>query len=415
MAVALKGRKLGPWPLGRDRVHADDPAHAVYRGSKERAPRLLQAVNMRLDAAGVPWRRPGLTELVAAASGLGLYAEAGLVLLQDGGTIKLVDTQTLGASDLITGLSASLPVRFHAHDGQVFWTNGVAWGRIEADGTATNWGMAVPPTPTLGTTAGGLPAGRVGVTCVYLDGNGVMSGAPESAWIDVNGAQDVTVDLTVNDASAEYVRVYATYANGPRPVQVAQVAAGALPVTLSELHTAGEVLKTQHLEGPVAGIEGLSSWGGYLLWWKGAFLAHSAGNSPHLFDLRTAVWEQDYPIVAAAGVGNAAEGACWVATERGMYRYSGTPGKDGFRRKPMDSRRYAKGFAVVDAEKLAGLQNVSGRVALFVSEDALAICTEDGQLLHPMQGRERWEVAGKRASIAYCEDGKFNEILVNLE
>ncbi len=415
--MALNPVKIGPWPIGIDTFH-DDYTHQAFQPGGEEPDRLIEAENVALDGRGNVFRRDGLTDRADVTAGKIVFGGVGLLIAQDGGTIEKVDTSTWAETNLRTGLSASASVYFHELAGKIFYANDTVGGIITAAGAATNWGMAVPPTPTLTEVAGDLPAGRYRVCCALIDGNGVMSGAPAAASVTLDGTKDIQVSFgSAIDSNATHVRVYASYTDSPGMWFVAQVAVGSMPYTITDVYdgatNSAEPLRTQFLQGPPTGIEGISSWGGFLFLWKGKYVIHSVGNFHHLFDFRTAHMKQTYDVQAVAGIDG---GPLWVATTGGMVRYTGSPGADNFQRKVADNRAYAAGFALMDGSKIDGLGDVDGRVALFASEDGLAIGLPDGSLQHPNRNRIRWtDVNSKTATFTYNEQDNFNQILVTLE
>lgn len=412
--MALNPVQIGPFPQGVDTYH--EPTHQVFQpGRRGQFPRLRSAINVDLDEAGNVERRDGVTERVVSVAGKTVFSGAGLLLFQDEGNIKSVNTSTWVASNVVTGLSDSVTVQFHDLAGKVFYTNGTVNGIITAAGAGTNWGMTVPPQATLNTTVGGLPEGRYRVACTLLDANGVMSGAPKAKVIDVDGAEDITVTISPIDSNATHVRIYASYANTPDMWMCKQVAVGALPATLSAVLTgsenSSEPLRTQFLQGPISGFEGLASWGGMILSWKGKYVVRSQGNRHHLFDLRRGVWKQPYDVQAVSGI---EDGPCYVALTKGMIRYSGQPGRENFQRKQLDGRKYAAGAKTVWGDELNGLDGVAGRVALFASENGLAIGLPNGNVVHPMKDLVSWDVSGMTATFAFRKKGNLNQIVVTL-
>ena len=115
--------QLGPWVAGQDTFH--DPGHPVFQAGARGGARLVAASNVDVDDAGSYARRAGTTERVtASAAGLSVFSGAGLLLMQDGGSILLVDPSDWSTSELVTGLTADAKIIWHEHAGQVFWTNG---------------------------------------------------------------------------------------------------------------------------------------------------------------------------------------------------------------------------------------------------------------------------------------------------
>lgn len=413
---------LSKFPLGEDSKHTpkDDPFQLPIPDAlfpQDGIPRLTEAKNVDIDDFGRCKRRKGLTVVDAVStSGKNVFSGADLLLEQDGGTINSINISTEAVTPLVTSLSTSAKVLFHEHDGQVFWTNGISWGRVESDATAYNWGLAVPPSPTLTGVAGNLPAGRYRVSCVYTDSNYIMSGAPKATTITTNGSQDIQVSFTGNDSNASKVRVYCSFKDG-RDLYFVKEAdyASSFSTTITDIQSEGtssdEYLETMHLSGPISGIEGISNWGGFLLIWNGKFIVSSAGNDYHLFDYRTDVFEQEFDILGMGGFDN---GPLFVATDQGMYRYDGAIGDASLSRTRLDNLKYASGFKFLSGAKIGGLKSPSNEVLVFASEQGFAFCLPNGSIEYPLEDRVNWDVANKTASFGQVTVGDIDKIMVNL-
>ena len=157
--MATKPISIGPFS-GVDNVHSPDARTFQPPGELEkRLPALVAASDVDLDDDGWAASRPGVSEVLELTAALRGFSALGLLLVQDGGKIQQVDLDEtpVGTTDIVSGLSSTDPVQFLEHEGQVFWTTTSYAGRITAAGVPHNWGMLVPPTPTLSTTSGALP------------------------------------------------------------------------------------------------------------------------------------------------------------------------------------------------------------------------------------------------------------------
>jgi len=401
---------IGQFIEGMDSLHAEDDQvfNPVASQNGYTAPsRCVAAVNVDFDDAGRYPRRDGTTERVSATAGLSVFSALGLLLFQDQGTIKKITVADFSTTNLVTGLNASAKVVFHEHYGAIWWTNGIENGQITAAGAATNWGMTVPPSPTLGTAVGTLPAGRYLVAVTLVDANGVESAADKSSAITLDGTEAITVDLTSSDPNAVTARVYATKANGKQLSYVGQSAVGSLPVTISDVAVSKEPIRTHIFSPPIPG-DGMFSYQGMMITFSGQYLFPSFGPNVHLYELDKTAEGRPSDILAGAGL----RGGFWTVCERGAFFTAGeVPGSWGTSQK--DNRKYAAGVLVLPGSKIPALK-VMDNIALFVSENGLMVGFPDGTLLPLTDDKHRLDVEGKTASIVYCEKDNFNQILWSL-
>lgn len=396
---------------GLDNVHRPDAQTFQIPGPQEnRRMALTAAVDVSLDDDGWPKSRSATTELASLTDGLRGFSGAGLLLVQEAGVISSVNTSTGAKTTLISGLDTTDRVRFHEFDGKVWWCNREYCGRITAAGVATNWGMAVPPTPTLGTTAGDLPAGIYQVAATYVDANGVESGAGKAASVTLDGIKDITATFTVNDPHAVSVRFYvaALDSKGQGSLFWAKTAAvGALPATIigvSSLYP----LKTQFMRGPVPG-RGIASYKDMLMTWRDQWVYPSSGISPHLFYTGKEAFYFPAKVQAVAGI----ETGVWIATEQGIWYLQGDSLKTMIKVQ-LDKETYARGSLVLDGYKLPTLQ-ATGKIALFVNSGGLVVGLPGGQLLPLTRDRLTvGDVLDQQASITYSERDDLKQVLFAL-
>lgn len=383
---------LSPWLLGQDTFHTEE--HEVFQVGKEAPPRLTAVINADLDDSGKPYQRAGLTSRLDTTAGLAVTNFGSYIYVQDEGTIKKLDPSDWSETSPVTGLTADAVVRFQQHAGQLWWTNGEVCGAITSAGVATHWGMTVPATPTLGTTAGDLPAGRYLVACTLEDANGAESGCGKAALITLADAtKDITVDVSSPDSNATHVNIYATSANQGGLFWCKQVTVGSLPTTLSTISVSTRPLLTQHMRGPIP-ADGIFSYMGFLLLFRDQVLFRNNGLSPHTFYVREHVRAYPDNIVAGAGL----ETGFWLMTDGGAWWISGeSPATWSDIRK--DSRQYAGGSLVIHGGLIPALET-QALVALFLSEHGLMVGLPTGQLVALTQDRLHLSVQGYHASFA---------------
>lgn len=399
--------ELGPWPLGEDNAH--DRHDAVYMPSGDRPARLLEARNVDLDNQGYPTRRPGTTSVLSGTSFKpGIASKAGLLLVQDQGTIKRIIPGTpFTTQDLVTGLSTSAIVRFEEYANFVLWTNGETGGKILSNGTATHWGMGVPPTPTLGTTAGNLPAGRYRVAATYVDSDGAESGALKAAAIVVDGTTDITVNLSVGDSNATHLNFYVSTANQEKLFFCEKVAVGALPHTLTDMRITTRPLRTQHLRGPIWGT-GLFTFLGFVLIYKDNYVFRSEGQTPNLFDPRHFM---SFPWDVRHGIG--LQSGFWVATEKSLHWISGEDPASWRNLGKAHRGSFAAGAFRADGKEIPRLET-DAEVALFAGDDGLIAGLEGGRVVNLTDDRLLLNAAPAEMHMLYRKSDAIRQFLMLL-
>lgn len=403
---------LGPFEQGADNRHEAYAAVFQPRQSRDEMlgpRRCVSAVNVRFNNDSWWDLRPGTTQKVAATAGLNIFVGLGMLFYQDQGVIKRVtNLSTWTTSNVVTGLNASAKVIFHEYESWILWTNGLVCGKIDSTGTYQPWSLPRPAAPTVGTTAGTLPAGRYLVSVAYVDANGVEHPASVSELETLAVAGALTVDVPAPDSEASSIIVYASKTNGEDLFYVGAAAPGAFPVTISDVSVDDSELKTQDFS-PVIPGDGIFSYQGMVITFSGRYLQPSYGPAIHLYELHKTEEQRPGTIKAGGGL----EHGFWVVCERGAYFTTGeVPGK-WITSERKDNRRYAKGCLVLDAS-LVGDLDASGDVALFVSEEGLVAGTSTGQLIPLSADRLQIDVVDKTASIVYLRDSEFDQILFSL-
>lgn len=394
-----------PCPGGMNNVLA--PSHARFQprvsNGQPVPPEFMQSIiDLDLDSDGALSTRAGLVQELALTAGKTLWAGADTLLIQEAGTISKVTLGVLNTkTPLVTGLSASARVLFHEHAGQVFWTNGITQGRI-ASGTSLNWGCAVCPTPTVGSTTGSLPVGEYRVAATFVDASGIEHGADLSASITLTTAKAITVLLSAVDAAAAYVRLYLAGPNDDRLFHAKDVAVSAMPTTITTLPMSDYQCNRVGCVGPPA-VTALWSWRDYLITASGSWLYPSVGAAAHLFQIdQTGI---QFPETILAGVGLPT--GFWVVGESDAYWVSGDSHPKTWKVIPLNlDCGFAKGGVTLSSGLVPALSIKDATpIAVFASSIGLAFGLPDGSMLLPMQNRYHLDVAGKVASFAYYRNG----------
>lgn len=205
---------------------------------------LADTLNVDIDDDGYIRRRTGYTQVQAGVAH-SLYSLGDTALYGDGGTIRLLnadETTTL----VVSGLSGAA-IAYETLNGDTYWSNGSASGRI-TNGVNQLWGIPAGPVPSLASTSVGvLPAGKYQVSCTYTLANGEEGGTYESAQITRSTAGSIIVGLPVIAPTAGVTRIniYCSIQNGEQEYFISSVAIGTPTYTISTLATASRALNTQ--------------------------------------------------------------------------------------------------------------------------------------------------------------------------
>lgn len=407
---------LSSWPLGADNVQ--DEYSSVFSPAEGQPARLVEAQNVDLDNDGRPSLRPGTTERLTGTNFLSGGSYAGLFLLQDQGTIHIVTEGTpFTTSSPVTGLNASAAVYFYEFAGQVFYTNGLVNGRFLSDGSALPWGLGVAPSPTLGSTAGDLPAGLYRVAATLVNdadkdraGNTIETegGALKAASITVDGTKDITATLTPGDSNATHVNFYISEPNQEELFFTKQVAVGALPATITDYQYSKRPLRTQHMQGPIAG-DGIFSFLGYIMIWSNNWIFRSKGHTPNLFHPREEVFGFPYNVQAAAGL----QDGFYVATSKGLHWVTQT-GERVWKKKQKDSKQYTTGSLIRESDDFPFLKLSGEKVAIFGCEDGLAFGLPEGQVMYVTDERLDLASVPTKSSFLYRKSSDLRQLLMHL-
>jgi len=403
-----KTEELGPWKLGQDNVH--DRYDGVFRTSRGQQARLAEAINVDMDDDGWPQKRDGTADVLTVTSPRALVSCAGLLLLQNGGGIYRVTPgaspgDAASAEALVTGLDTDAVVQFHEFGGKCYWTNGIESGLILPDGTATNWGLAVPPSPTLGAGAGTLPSAKYRVACTLADARGVESGAPQAAEITTSGG--ITVDLSSVDANAQYVDIYAARGNMPKLYWAKRVAVGSLPTTVDDVRVSDRTLRNEFLRGPIPG-NCLFSYIGYMMIGRDNFVFRSRGQVPHLFHPKSEIMTFADDVRAGAGLRD----GFYVATTGGLHWISGSePAKWG--KVIKDHNNYARCVLKLPGE-FVDFADTDDEVALFGGDKGLVLAASGGRVSYITDNRLDVSDGKVSGSIVYREVGGIAQIVMLL-
>lgn len=203
---------------------------------------LRQLVNLEV-ARGKLRLRKGYERVVVVANPHSLWSDGNRAFYAAG---SLYGFDGVEATELQGGIAG--PVSYETLNGETYWSDGLATGVIQADGSLRAWGLDSPPTPGLAALAyGGLAAGQYQVALTYLMASGEESGAGLAGAIEIGEGGGIAVALPVAvPAEASSVGIYVSEANAMTLRLTTGVFAGQASAVIG-VGARGRELKTQFL------------------------------------------------------------------------------------------------------------------------------------------------------------------------
>lgn len=204
----------------------------------------------------------------------------------------------------------------------VYFSNGVDYGRISEDDAFTPWALGTPNPVTLGAVQGSSTPGRYQVACTYVMADGRESGAGPAQTITLTDGQAISVSGIAQKAEAS-TRVYVTPADSSVFGLAGVTTATSMTVNVvpDEL---GEALQTQFLDDAPEGCTVIEHFKGrmyasmYMPASNASFIWWSKPMQPHLFDVA-----EDF--IAVPGqvhmLADAGE-ALLIGTSQGIHAYN---------------------------------------------------------------------------------------------
>jgi len=392
--------QLGPWPKGVDNIHPAKDSVFQNPGRNEPPARLKEAVNVDLSAAGWPSTTLGELEVCSLTSVLSAEFHDGFVYVQDAidetKSVEFKVNPTSGVkTEVISDLDPGAPITFHAHAGQLLWSNGLVKGRIDANHNVLSWGCAVAPTPTLSAVAGtALTAGRYLCTTQFVDSSGIEHGAPKAAAITLDGTKALRVALSAIDSSAVSVNIYLSVPNGTEMFYHSSVLVASLPATITTQAPTRDVVRTMGLAPPIPTTV-LGSFRGYMLLGVENFVFPSLGPNVHLYEIGSQTLGFPAPVITVLGL----QTGFWVLTASAAYWVTGGDSPETWTTPDSATMAFAQGGSVITGNYVTGLQLPQQQVAAFLSEFGPAFGTDDGIIIIPTRESYRVDVEGKRVKI----------------
>lgn len=236
--------KLPGFPAGANNTAPDTKPPVSDKGTPLAA---RSAVNLDFDPAGGARRRRGFDVLVEGEAH-SLFACDYLLAVVDGDLMAYDDDGTGLAehSTVIAGIGPRF-VSYASDDFDVWWSNGVDCGRIDADlGTHPFWIDTPDPVTLTANAAGGLAAGAYEVSVTVVDADGRESGASNPVVVNLTAGQGIDVTLPAAPTDAVSWRVYRSTPHGEALYLAAELPYTATSVFLAAA-TLGRALETAWL------------------------------------------------------------------------------------------------------------------------------------------------------------------------
>jgi hypothetical protein len=233
------------WPQGMDNRRSDfDIPKPVLRNG----------VNVDILSSGRVRRRRGIAQAIADPGAHSVFSDGVRLVWATANKLKTAIPPNFTASVLLTDARLAGPLSYAVVNGEIYFSNELVNGKINAAGTYEAWGI-IPPAfaPTLSATAG---TRIVQVNCVFVTATGEESGAPAVASVVSCG--DTPSILATNipqsgDSRVVATRLYATTLDGTALYAEADIPVGVTSYTLTGFFGRGEMLKTQGMFPPPPG------------------------------------------------------------------------------------------------------------------------------------------------------------------
>lgn len=240
--VSVKG-----WPVGVDNIQPDID---VTAGA------LRSALNVDIFDGGKIRLRNGFTRRISAvgASSMWSHPDLDIGYYMAGGTIFQID-QNFVTTPVVTGLTPTLPVAFCYVNGEVFWSNTVATGRI-LGGVNRPWGVEAPANvPILTATAGALEPGTYQVSVAFRTASGEEGPATSPTTITLPTLGGITIsNIPVPvDPSVTLKNIYVSTQNGDVLYRAETIPAAQTSLTISVTPPATVAMRGQNFSVMPAG------------------------------------------------------------------------------------------------------------------------------------------------------------------
>lgn len=302
--------QFGPWTAGIVNSSRD---YTLPKGA------VLDALNVDFTDKGTAVTRRGCSQTVAVDNGHSLKTLGGKTLMGMGTELHVITAMSpLATTTLRTGLDGA-SISYDERGGEVWWSNGVDSGRINADNTDHPW---VPPAPgnlsAVFAGAGTLPAGDYRVAITHAMADGEESVASDIETITLASAGSITLTLPAAATGTDAFNIYCTTTDGKVLQKYSTVAAATASVSITAAPQ-GRQLRDRAFLKPLPAGTVICFHGGRLLSLAGEFIYYSKPYDYGVYDPA-----QDYIVLGAAGsIMASVESGLFVAADRTWF-YAGS-------------------------------------------------------------------------------------------
>ncbi len=268
-----KSVQIGPWSKG---INNSVASYLLPKSTRESpGAACADALNVDFGDDGTAKRRSGFSHTLAMDTGHSLSTQGTKTLLCQGGSLGVITgVAPLTMTTLRTGLPAD-PISYAEQDGEVWWSNGTASGRCNADNTDSPWAVPTPldiPLVTLG--AGSLPAGAYRVAITHQMADGEESGASAVYAYDLASAGSLVVTLPTARPGVTSFTIYCTETNGGVLQRYSTVSAATASVSITAAPT-GRLLGDREFLSALPAGDIVAFFNGRLLSAKGRIISYS--------------------------------------------------------------------------------------------------------------------------------------------
>lgn len=359
----MKRIGFGPWANG---IVNTASAFAMPKDG------VLDALNVDFLNNGWARSRPGFGPASPVDQGHSLCTAGDTTLMAFGSELVVLETVSpLTTTTLRSGLTAMRPVCYAELAGEVWWSNGEASGRCNADHTDSPWAV---PTPASGMVltdnlSGTLQAGsyRVAITHAMLDGE---ESAAQIDSVDLPAVGGITVTLPAAQAGVDKFVVYCSGPDGAVLQRYSTVAAATASVSISA-PAEGRSIGQRAFLAPLPAGDVVCFFNGRLLSAKGRFLYYSDVYDFGLYN-PAKNWIQLPDIIRIVAP---CENGVFIGTASAVYWYAGT------------DIASAEVFHRINVSSVLGtvFHHPNGKAVGWMSSDGMLIGTPDGAVASPMR------------------------------
>jgi hypothetical protein len=355
---------------------------------------LRLALNVMLNKDGGPRLRPGRTKVLAGANVHSLYSCPLGVFFVDNGELKQLHSD-YSTTTLRSDLDLSAPVSYDWVNDTVFYSNGLITGKI-VNGVSSDWGLPIPPYPVVTQSAtGSLPAGKYGVLLTYVDNTtGEEGGASRAVYTEIT-SNGLEITGIVQEAGYS-VNVYCTTASGDTFFKVGNTTGASF--TFTNLANQGKQLETR-FGGPPEPGSIVRYFAGRMWVASGPGVFYS---EPLRFGLFSPI-QNFFAYARDVSIMQPADAGMFVVADK-TYFYPATNPNETPQVAAYDHDGVRGTGLSMESQDL-GLDEVTGKVAVWFSEKGLCIGTNGGQIIHAMERKVALEKYQSGATLFRAKDG----------